>query len=90
MGENPFKAKEGETPILRPAAWEWREPEPKEWKPQVTEDGNKVTVTFFTFSGLVPEAIRCHTDTFRKGSYCFKTVSRKLPRGLGDMFSSID
>jgi len=83
LGENPFNAKEGDTPTFDPAAWQWNESEPKEWKPEVTEDGNNVTVTFYTYSGLMPEGIRRHTDTFRKGSYCFKSRRKDIATGPG-------
>ena len=61
----------------------WHEPEPAEWQPQVTEGKNKTTVTFFTYSGLMPEGIRRHTDTFRKGSYCFKSRCKDIATGPG-------
>ena len=83
LEENPFKAEEGDSPTFDPAAWKWNEPEPKEWKPQVTEEKNKVTVTFFTYSGLMPEGIRRYTDTFRKGSYRFKAVAHEIATGPG-------
>ena len=49
----------------------------------MTEDGNTVTVTFYTYSGLMPEGIRCHTDTFGKGSYCFKSSRKDIATGPG-------
>jgi hypothetical protein len=48
-------------------------PEPKEWLPQVTEDGDKTTVTFYSFSGHGGNHISRHRDTYRQGFYCYKS-----------------
>ena len=55
----------------------------KKWQPQVTEDRNKVTVPFFTYSGLERESICRRRDTFRKGSYCFKSRRKEIATGPG-------
>jgi len=60
----------------------------KKWLPQVTEDGSKVTVTFFTYSGLERETLCRRRDTFRKGSYCFKSRRKDIASGPGGMSSS--
>ena len=64
-----------------PATWTWCGVKPKEWQPQVTEDGDKITVTFFTYSGLERETISRRRDTFRKGSYSFKSSRKDIATG---------
>jgi hypothetical protein len=49
----------------------------------VTEEGKKVTVTFYTYSGLMPEGIRRFKDTFRRGSYSFKSCRKEIATGRG-------
>jgi hypothetical protein len=83
LGESPFTARRKRTIACDPWGWKWRGAKPEEWQPQVGEEKNKVTVTFFTYSGLMPEGIRCHTDTFRKNSYCFKTRRKEIASGPG-------
>jgi hypothetical protein len=62
--------------------WEWVQPRPTDWRPQVVQDGDRVTVTFLTFSGLGQEAIYRHTDTYL-GSYKFEADRQELARGAG-------
>jgi hypothetical protein len=63
------------------ADWKWLEPEPSEWLPQVTEEKNEVTVTFFTFSGLGQEVIHQFIDRFHRGSYSFESERKKIATG---------
>ena len=51
-------------PMAPAAEWEWVQPRPTDWEPQVVPDGDHITVTFLTFSGLGQEAIYRHTDVY--------------------------
>jgi hypothetical protein len=59
---------------------EWLQPRPTNWKPQVVQDGDRVTVTVLTFSGLGQEAIYRHTDVF-SGSYKFQADRQEVAKG---------
>jgi len=88
LGRNPlkWKTRPKETtamPSSDPAAWIWHQPEPKEWRPQIMEDGEKLAVTFFTYSGHGREHITRHKDTFRQGSYCHKGRTKDIAVGPG-------
>ena len=50
LGKNPWKGRRraGDMPSADPAKWIWHQPQPPDWKPQVTVNGSKVTVTFFS------------------------------------------
>lgn len=90
LGSNPMRGDRQEATddhSLDPAAWTWHEAEPAEWQPQVTEDGEKMAVAFFTHSGLMPEGIFRHKDTFRKGSYSFKSQQKAIATGHGGYVS---
>jgi len=73
LGGNPLRAKRtGTLESVSPAGnWTWKEPHPKEWKPQVVEADGAIKVTFHTYTGLCPERILRHTDSFTPGSYRF-------------------
>ena len=67
--------------------WQWLEPKPKHWRPKVTIEKDKVTVTFFTFSGYQNEAIYRHTDTYKPGSYRYESQRTEIAKGKqGYMF----
>jgi hypothetical protein len=66
-----------------PGTWTWHESEPGQWKPQVAEDGNTITVTFFTYSGLGQESICQISDIFHRGVYLFKTHHKEIAVGTG-------
>ena len=55
-----------------PDEWQWSEPKPSVWSPQVCINSNVVTVTFHTFCGRFSETIRRHRDTYKLGQYCFE------------------
>ena len=52
--------------------WQWLRSEPSEWGPVVLCEGDCVTVTFHTFSGLMPGSLYRFTDTYEVGGYAFK------------------
>lgn len=83
VGENPWKGKRRANDLGDPAQWRWYVPAPKEWKPQVTEDEGKVTVTFYCYSGHGGNHISRYKDTYRKGSYCHKSRVRDIATGTG-------
>ena len=81
LGRNPLKGRKQE--LGDPAAWRWHQPEPKVWNPQVTEDGDKITVDFYIFSGHGGNDISRFRDTYRKGSYCYKNRNQWVATGPG-------
>jgi len=72
-----------EAPSGKPDDWRWLEPTPSEWKPEVCEDRNIVTVTFYTYTGLGREAIYLHLDTYKPGRYCFVSYENVVVESLG-------
>ena len=58
-------------------------PEPKEWRLQVAEDGDKITVTFYAYSGHGGNHISRYKDIFRQGSYCHKGRVKEIAAGPG-------
>jgi len=74
----PKDPKSGSFTLDPKSKWTWREPEPKDYRPKVVIEQNRVVVTFYTYtprSGmdkngeLLPERVMRHTDTYRKGKY---------------------
>ena len=72
-----------EGPSGKPEDWRWLEPTPSEWKPEVCEDSNIVTVTFYTLSELGSKAIHLHQDTYKPGRYCFESEEKVIAEGPG-------
>jgi hypothetical protein len=58
--------------------WDWSEEKPKEWRPSATKVSHNILVNFYTYTGLVPAGIVCHTDTFSLDSYCFISDHRMI------------
>jgi hypothetical protein len=89
LGENPLKADSGEGRVIvdrpsgKPEEWKWVEREPRQWNPQVRTEKDSVTVTFYTYSGHQKQTIYRHTDTFKRGSYRFKTERKEIAQGPG-------
>ena len=54
-------------PTVDPKLWEWLEPKPRKWKPRVCEEGDKVQVLFYTYSGHCQQFIFKHFDVYQKG-----------------------
>lgn len=59
----------------------WLQPRPSSWNPQVTQDGDRVTVTFFTLSELGGEVIYRHMDVYTPGSYKFEAKREQVATG---------
>ena len=70
-----------EGPSRKPEDWRWFEPTPSEWKSEVCEDRNIVTVTFYTLSELGRKAIYFHLDTYKLGQYCFESKESVIAEG---------
>lgn len=64
--------------------WTWKESEPLDYNPTVRFDGDRVTVTFFTFCPLERERIFRHTDVYRRGKYRPIKVDDKAEIGEGE------
>lgn len=61
--------------------WRWLESKPLRWGPEVCADSSIVTVTFYTFSGLVREAIHRHVDTYKPGRYRSESEEKVIAEG---------
>jgi len=68
-------------PYGDPNGWQWLEEKPDEWKPAVSMGKHKVTVSFYTYSGLVNQAIFRHLDTYAQGLYRAKSEIKKIAEG---------
>jgi hypothetical protein len=66
-----------------PDDWEWLEDKPMDWQIQVSEGNDIVTVAFYTHSALGQETIYGHIDTYKQGSYLFKSEKKVVARGPG-------
>jgi len=63
--------------------WEWLEPKPSRWEPEVWSGADAVVVTLHTYSGLGREVIYRHTDTYMPGRYHFRSDRKALAEGPG-------
>lgn len=63
--------------------WKWKEPEPLDYNPTVRFDGDRVTVTFFTFCPLERERIFRHVDVYRRSKYRPVKVEDDIEIGEG-------
>jgi hypothetical protein len=67
--------------------WDWLEPQPEDWRPIVKQEGDLVTVVFYTYSGHGRHRIYRHEDEYEVGSYCFDTMRIEIAeRGGGFLF----
>ena len=89
LGVNPWNPTRGKkksdvshwmTPLTE---WVWAERSPKAWSPSVDAHEAATVVTFYTFSQLGQEAIYRHSDTYKPGSYRFKTERTEIATGPG-------
>jgi hypothetical protein len=65
------------------ADWQWDGTRPKRWNPRVSQGSETVKVKFFTHSGLGQEAVYRHTDTYKLGTYRFKSERKQIATGPG-------
>ena len=64
-------------------SWDWIEEKPTDWRPSVQKTQNQVMVRFYTYTGLMPAGIVCHTDTYPLDSYCFTSESTMIAESGG-------
>lgn len=75
--DSPFPTQ----PMGDPEEWKWNEDRPRDWRPQVKMEKDKVVVTFYTYCGLHPEGYHRHTDTYRRGKYRARTEDKQVAEG---------
>lgn len=88
LEQDPFRdvpADESDPGLDRPTTpasqWEWTEPQPRDWAPQVRMEQDRVTVTFYTYCGLETQTIYRHTDIYRPGKYRPRVAEQKIATG---------
>jgi hypothetical protein len=88
LDSSPWKAGKlgsDDDPMSRPRTpegdWKWLEPMPKHWRPRVAVEKERVTVTFYTYSGYRNEAIYRHTDTYHRGNYRYESQRTEIAQG---------
>lgn len=72
-----------EVPVEFVTELKWSQPRPINWRPQVAEDGGRITVTFFTLSELGGVTIYRHTDVYTAGDYTFAANRQEIAAGGG-------
>ena len=70
-------------PSADPAKWIWHQPQPPDWKPQVTVNGSKVTVTFFSYALTAGDDPPSTRTRFGRGLIASSPDARTSPRGQG-------
>ena len=90
LDDDPWKggsAKPDELAMDKPTTpvdqWKWLEERPKSYVPEVKIEKDRVTVTFYTYSGLEKERIYRHVDTYRPGKYRPKVSEKMIAEGKG-------
>lgn len=86
LGEAPWRERrslDGQRSMGSKSAWQWQATKPKEWNPLVSKGSNVLKVTFITHSGLSQETIYRHIDTYKSGTYRFKSVTKAIAVGPG-------
>lgn len=61
--------------------WTWHAPEPDVWAPTYAEEAGRITLSFFTYSGLEREAIYRHTDRYERGRYVVESAVERIAVG---------
>ena len=89
LGTNPLTSlsENVDDPLAAPqgtaAEWHWLEPQPCRWEPHVCVDQERVTVTFYTYSGWERQRIYRHTDRYTLGSYESESEQTEIAVGPG-------
>lgn len=90
LGENPLvkikgsgRRRSSRLEISDPDGWDWLQDEPGEWNPQGITRGRSCKVVFYTHTGFDVEALYRHEDTYKDGSYHFKSKRTMIARGPG-------
>lgn len=75
-------------PLKQPSTprnrWKWKEAAPPDMNPTVRFDGDRVTVTFFTFCPLEQERLFRYVDIYRRGKYRPIKVEDKIEIAVGE------
>ncbi len=64
-------------------AWHWEKEKPDDWRPNVSRKGGTITVTFCSFTDVMPMRIVRHVDRYKAGKYAFKHKETVLAYGPG-------
>jgi hypothetical protein len=74
-------------PMMTPrgprSEWKWLGKRPDDWRPRVEIAGERVTVTFYTYSGWERQRVFSHTDRFSVGNYDAESETSELAKGPG-------
>jgi hypothetical protein len=83
LDRNPWKSGKAKRWAMlgKDTKWIALEPEPKEWQPQVQIGKDKVTVTFYTYSGHHRQTIYRHVDTYKPGTYYLQSERKEIAKG---------
>jgi len=80
--ENPLQP-DSSDPFENPREWKWLKSRHREWRPTVGKDAGSMVVRFYTYTGLGQYRICRHVDTYKPGSYCFKSEGTDIATGPG-------
>jgi hypothetical protein len=69
------------SPTGSPDQWKWLQPEPKEWRPLVQIEKDRVLVVFYTYCGFAKQTIYRQTDTYKPGSYKCQVEEKEMAVG---------
>ncbi|MDY0165097.1 MAG: PDZ domain-containing protein [Thermoguttaceae bacterium] len=89
LEDDPWKKPpaEDDFPPSRPTTpagqWKWSAARPQHWAPTVRIEPDRVTVTFYTFTGKAPERIFRHVETYRPGRYRARVEDQLIGQGKG-------
>lgn len=83
LDRDPF-TKEGD---LKTATQEqdvvWKNPKPKDWRPQIVVDKNQIRVCFYTYNPIGSETVSFNEDVYVKGSYLPESQNMIIAQGPG-------
>ena len=67
-------------PTTKAVEWTWLEEAPKDWRPRVAVDKDRVTVTLYTYCGLETQRLFQYTDTYKPGKLRAKTEEKVIAK----------
>lgn len=70
-----------EAPMSPRSEFKWLKSAPDDWRPCVEIEGDRVTVTFYTYCGIDRQTIYRHTDTYRTGKYRMRSRQEEIAVG---------
>jgi hypothetical protein len=65
-------------PTTKAVEWTWHEESPKDWRPLVVVDKDRVTVTLYTYCGVETQRLLRYTDTYRPGKLRAKADEKAI------------